>query len=205
MRKYWTPEEIELLKTLYPDNSTEEIAASMQRSEKAIYSQAHLLSLTKSEEFQNSEKSGRIKPGEKRGSETTFKKGHKTWNAGLKGICIGGVQTQFKKGSIPHNHKPVGSIREKKDGYIEIKTEEPNKWELLHRFNWKQIYGEIPEDHNIKFKDGNKTNCEVSNLQLITKSENMTNNTIHRYPEELKSTIRTISKLKKTIRNYGKE
>ena len=37
--------------------------------------------------------------------------------------------TMFKKGNIPQNHRPVGSERVAKDGYMQIKVAEPNKWQ----------------------------------------------------------------------------
>ena len=41
--------------------------------------------------------------------------------------------TRFKKGHVPKNHKPVGYERITRDGYIEVKTAEPNVFELKHR------------------------------------------------------------------------
>jgi len=38
---------------------------------------------------------------------------------------------------------------------------------------------------------------------LITKSQNLKLNTVHRFPEELKKTIVALTKLKKTIRKNG--
>ena len=47
-------------------------------------------------------------------------------------------------------------------------------------------------------------NCEVSNLELITRAENMSKNTINRYPEHIKENIRLISKINKTIKKSTK-
>ena len=55
------------------------------------------------------------------------------------------------------------------------------------------------------FKDGNKTHIALNNLELLTRAERMRRNTIHRYPEELKSAIRAIGKLKRTIREVENE
>ena len=81
--------------------------------------------------------------------------------------------TMFKKGNLPHNHKPVGSERLTKDGYIEIKTREPNIWELKHRTIWESAHGKIPDSHIVIFKDGNKENLSIDNLMLIKRSTNL--------------------------------
>ncbi len=49
----------------------------------------------------------------------------------MKGIVFKGSEKGwFEKGHISKNHKPIGSERINVAGYIEIKTAEPNKWEL---------------------------------------------------------------------------
>jgi len=54
-----------------------------------------------------------------------FKKGQKSWNHGKKGY-MGPNRTSFKKGNLPHNHKPLWSERISKDGYVEISVPERN-------------------------------------------------------------------------------
>jgi len=49
--KYWTEEEIEKLKRLFPDNVTEELCDVFQRSKTSIYNKAKRLGLEKSEAF----------------------------------------------------------------------------------------------------------------------------------------------------------
>ena len=80
--------------------------------------------------------------------------------------------TMFKKGNVPHNHKPVGSERIDRDGYTLIKIAEPNKYVLKHRYIWEQANGPVPEGHLIIFLDGNKQNFDLSNLTCITLAEN---------------------------------
>ncbi len=108
-----------------------------------------------------------------------FKKGHISWNKGIKGLTIGGVQTQFKPGNEPHNTKHNGaiSIRKDKSGrpYKYIRISKGN-WELLHRFVWKKHNGEIPKGMLVVFKDGNSLNCSIDNLELISRKENMQRN-----------------------------
>lgn len=109
--------------------------------------------------------------------------------------------TRFKKGSTPHNHRPVGSERIDKDGYIMVKVSEPRKWKLKHRVIWEGSNGPIPKGANIQFKDGNRKNIHLENLYLITREDQMNQNTIHRYPQEVKIAIRRINKLEKLIRD----
>ena len=44
----------------------------------------------------------------------------------------------FAKGNVPPNHRPVGSERISKDGYIEVKVAEPNKWRLKQRVVYEE-------------------------------------------------------------------
>lgn len=107
-----------------------------------------------------------------------FPKGHIPYNKGMKGICAkGSEKAWFKKGHIPKNARPMGSERINKDGYIEIKVREhktkdkPNTFERKHRVIWEEAHGEIPQGHVIIFKDGDKTNCNLSNLAVILRAE----------------------------------
>jgi hypothetical protein len=203
MKRLWTDKELKILKEDYPFVPTEFIADLFGWPIQRIYNKAFKLGLKKSEQYLNSKYSGRLMAKDTRGLPTRFKRGHKPWNKGMKGLCIGGRDTQFKKGNVPHNHRPVGSIRTDGEGYLWIKIEEPKKWITLHSYNWQAVNGDIPEGALIKFRDGNPLNCDVSNLYLSDRASNMKDNTIHRYPEELKSTIRVLGKLKRQIN--GKE
>ena len=79
--------------------------------------------------------------------------------------------TMFAKGNVPPNHRPVGSERISKDGYIEVKVAEPNKWRLKQRVVYEEAKGKIPEGCPIIFLDGNKRNFDIDNLRCITRSE----------------------------------
>ena len=104
------------------------------------------------------------------GLNGNFKKGSTPWNKGLKGY-IGANKTSFKKGTIPPQYRPVGSERVNKEGYLEVKIADPNKWELKHRYIYKKHYGDIPKGHNVIFADTDKTNFNIDNLILVSKSE----------------------------------
>ena len=99
-----------------------------------------------------------------------FKKGSTPWNKGLKGY-MGANKTSFKKGTIPLNKVPIGTESITKGGYIKVKVGEPNKWKLKQRYIYEQHYGEIPNNYNIIFADGNKMNFDIDNLIAVSKSE----------------------------------
>ena len=99
-----------------------------------------------------------------------FEKGNISYNKGRKGICAEGCKkTWFKKGHIPKNYRPIGSERITKDGYIEVKIADPNKWKLKHRVIWEQAKGKVPHGYAIIFKDGNKLNTDIDNLMLVSR------------------------------------
>ncbi|TLQ07581.1 HNH endonuclease [Marinilactibacillus psychrotolerans] len=106
-----------------------------------------------------------IKNGLRGNPETAFKKGHVSWNNGMKGLQIGGKETQFKRGSKPITEKPDGTERFW-NGWWQIKS--GNEWIYKHRFIWEQAYGEIPPNHVILFKDNDKNNVTLDNLFMTT-------------------------------------
>lgn len=128
-----------------------------------------------------------------------FEKGHVPANKGQKGFAAPGSEKGwFAKGHTPKNHRPVGSERISKDGYIEIKIAEPNKWKLKHRVIWEKYNGEIPKGHIVGFRDGNKTNTDINNLVLVSRSAHavMNHTDLHAFTGELKETAIYLAELK---------
>jgi len=83
-----------------------------------------------------------------------------------------------------------------------IKLPGQRKLVYKHKWVWEQATGKkVPKAHNIVFKDGDNLNTNIENLECISNAELMRRNTIHRYPQELVSQIRKVSKLKKLINN----
>jgi hypothetical protein len=208
MRKLWTPQENDYLVKNYPDMLTDDIARVFGRSRSSVYGQSGILGLHKSESFKISEHSGRLTGNQ--GKPFRFEKGHVPANKGknmpaeIYEKCRG---TMFRKGDIPKNHKPVGTISwrgnyKRRSYYLYIKVAELNKWEMLHRHLWEKEHGPIPKGINLVFKDGNQKNCSLDNLELISNAGLMIRNTVHRYPEELKNAIMTLGATKRKIREY---
>ncbi len=188
----WSEEEVAVLVEHYPHRSTKEVAELLNKTVKQCYCKANLLRLFKTPAYLETASSGRIRNSN---IGTQFPKGNTPWNKGMKGLKIGGEQTQFKKGTIPPNHRPVGSTRIDEEGYTYIKIAEPRKWVLLHRHIFEQEYGKINRNEVIVFRDKNRTNFEINNLEKISMSENMERNRITKYPIEIQETIKALNKL----------
>lgn len=100
-----------------------------------------------------------------------FEKGSIPVNKGTKGLTSAN-RTSFKKGQITWNKKPIGYERIcSKDGYVLIKTAEPNLFDLKHRVVWIKANGDVPKDHVIAFKNQDRTDCRLENLILMSKAE----------------------------------
>ena len=108
-------------------------------------------------------------------------------------------KTSFKKGQKPPNWKPIGSERTySKDGYILIKVAEGmHQWKLQHRVVWEAANGKLPKGALLSFKDQDKTNCNLDNLEVITMGENAVRNKyqVHKFPVEMHPIIKTKIKL----------
>lgn len=99
-----------------------------------------------------------------------FEKGHVPAN---KGLHTGGWEpTQFKKGNMPVNHKPVGTVSvrnnyKKGQKYVYEKVAEPNRWRMKHILEWEKHHGPVPKGKIIIFLDGNVLNADIGNLMMI--------------------------------------
>jgi hypothetical protein len=88
-------------------------------------------------------------------------------------------KTRFKKGNKPHNWLPVGTVTTKSDGYLWIKTAEPDKWMQYQRWIWLQAGRTIPDGCLVTFLDGNNRNFNLDNLAVVTEGESAELTTRH--------------------------
>lgn len=83
--------------------------------------------------------------------------------------------TQFKKGERPVNELPVGAVVINSEGYKLRKRQMTGtlwqRWEFLHQAVWREHFGPVPRGMCISFRDGDRSNCDISNLMLITREE----------------------------------
>ncbi len=209
LARVWTQEQDSKLKKLYPNNLTKDVADEMGMPISSVRNRAYFLGLKKDLEWiREISRKNTTNPNHP-GRKFLYQKGRIPENKGKKQVDYMSPEmiertkaTRFQKNSIPHNSRPVGFERLDKDGYIYLKVSGKRKLVLKHRYVWEQHNGSIPEGCNIQFKDGNKHNCEIDNLYMINRVDQIRNNTIQRYPSEIKRAIRNISKLNKTIKDY---
>lgn len=201
--RVWSPGKRQKLIALYPDHTNLEIASILGSTESAVAGMAFKLNLRKSAQFLF-----------EHSSKSFFRKGHQPMNKGRKQTeYMSDAQiektkaTRFKKGNIPGNHKPVGYERMTKDGYIEVKTAEPNVFELKHRLVWIEHNGKISSGCNIQFKDGDRQNVSIENLYMISRSEQLkTENSMYaRYPEDVQYLIKLKGALNRQINKATKK
>lgn len=209
IKAIWTEREMEILRKYYSDSSNSELQKLIPgKSPKQICTKANFLGLLKSKAFL--QKAGYVLA--EHGHSTRFKKGHIPHSKGKKQTDFMSPEaiertkaTRFKKGQRSLTWRPKGSERINVEGYVEIKTDDVNKWELKHRVIWKEYYGPIPDGCNIRFINGNKSDIRIENLSLVSNQDNMRQNSIMRYPNGIRRLIKAQKKLEKTINKKENE
>lgn len=193
-RRRWTDAELAQLAAQYPHMKTAVIAAMLERPLYTVYQAAAKRGLVKTPEYLASPSACRLRREGEVGKPYRYPKGHVPANKGLRrpGWAPGRMKTtQFKKGQQNHNVMPVGATR-LVDGYLYIKVAAVRyvpytvNWLPLHILAWERANGRaLPSGHCLWFRDGNRTNVESENLELITRAENMRRNFVHNLPKPL--------------------
>ncbi len=208
-RHIWTEDEMQQLREAYAREDTfiSVLAEQLDIPLQSVYQKARRMGLLRPKTI--AAIAGAIGAQDERSISHRFAPGCVPANKGKKmrpEVYAKVSRTMFKKGQSPINHRDVGSERVNVDGYVEVKVAEPNKWRLKHRIVWEREHGEIQKGYNIQFRDGNKQNCSIDNLYIISRSEQMrTQNSMYaRYPQELICAIRARGTLKRQITMYNK-
>lgn len=192
----WNPERIKAIHDLLPTLSVKKLAKHINVSPPYLRDKIHELGL--------------YHIVEKKMLESQFKKGiipfckGKPRNEWMSTEMIEKVsKNQFKKGQKPYNTKEAYSESTRKvknNTYITIKCPIKNKMVFKHIWLWEQKYGEIPNGYVIRFKDNNRNNCVIENLELAFKEEmTIRNFRSEKYPEELIKEASKICKIQNTI------
>lgn len=207
----WTPEQCKQLEELYPNHSCRQISEIMGIPVRSVTDKTFRMKIPKSPEWKDNPNNGRLKKGSTVGWKTWYAKGYVSHNKGKKqseymsAEAIEKVkQTHFKKGHKPANTMTDGDIVKRwhtgDQCYYKFIRIGPRQWKQLHHKVWEDANGPIPKRMRIRFKDKDRENCALENLELITIEENMKRNSIHElYPEEIKQTILKLGHLKRVI------
>lgn len=207
-RRKWTEAEDSILQSDYAMAPAEEIAVGLGRPLSSVYNRARLLGLKKSETYLS--EAGKKVSWHPGSIATRFRKGHVPANKGKRmpeEVYAKVAPTMFRKGNVPVNHRPVGSERVSKDGYIEVKVSEPNRWRMKHRVVWEKTNGPIPVGYNVQFRNGNRQDIRLENLYMISRAEQLReeNSMEARYPEPLRKVIRARGSLKRQITLHNRK
>jgi hypothetical protein len=159
-RMKYTDEHIQFLKENTPGKSNKETTQLFNKKFKLKISEDRIKSLKSRYKIIS-------------GVNTQFKKGNISHNKGKKGYYTPGSEKGwFKKGNKPKNTMLVGTELMKADGYVYIKVEDPNVWKQKHKLIWEKENGPYStKTHVVIFKDGNRDNFTLDNLQLITRKQ----------------------------------
>ena len=191
----WTEKQIKFLSEHYATMSAEEIAPKVKHGLSSIYNKAKEFGLKKSPDFIR--ECGRRTANHPASIAARFRKGQEPLNKGKRQEEFMSPesiertkQTRFKKGHVPYNAKPVGYERIDKDGYVLLKASGCRNMVLKHRYVWEKHNGPIPKGYNVSFKDGDRTNCELQNLMLVSRKEAARHLIISETPARRASRIR---------------
>lgn len=185
MARSYSLEELAFVKEAYRLMSLSEVTQAFNEYYSPRVTEKQIRSLIRNRKF----KSGR---------SGKFESGSAPWNTGTKGVMKPNSGT-FKKGNRPHTWVPVGTERKTtKDHYIKVKVAEPNVWEFKHLMVWESHNGPVPKGMCVVFKDGDRQNCGIDNLQLIDRGVLAQYNKIRgsSFPPELRTTVRAVAEIK---------
>lgn len=212
MHRPWSAADDAVIRELYPDTLTAVIAARLGRFLGSVHQRAAKLGLSKTAAFVASTARDRMQRADHGARAHQFKKGQVSHNKGMRHPAGWGPgrmkDTQFKKGTLNGRAvkvvKPIGFERINKDGYLERKINNDlpfqKRWRAVHLLVWEAANGPLPPSHAIAFKNGNRHDRRLDNLECITRADNMRRNTIHNLPKPLVETIHALGQLNRRIR-----
>lgn len=213
-RRFWTSEERATLRRLYPHLPTVEVARRMGRTHLAICAAAEAIGLRKTAEYLASPAACRLRRGGNVGAAHRFQKGRVPANKGLRrpGWYRGRMRDNwFEKGARPQTWVPVGTEVAGTDGYRKRKVSDdrtkPSRfnWKFVHVLVWEKAHGPVRAGHVVVFKNGDRAQIRLDNLELITRRELMRRNSVNRMPKVLAQAIQLRGALVRRIRRHDEK
>lgn len=210
-KRLWSKADDAALRRIFPDTPTAMLGPLFRRSHTAVSVRAGWLGLHKSPAYLASPDACRLRRGDHVGAAFRFRKGQTPANKGLRrpGWSPGRMrETQFKKGTrsgvAVRLYKPIGTERLSKDGYLQRKINDDRplqaRWRSVHLIAWEAAYGPLPAGHAIVFRNGNKADIRLDNLECITRGALMTRNSVHNLPKPLKQAVQLLGAVNRQIR-----
>ena len=205
-----TEAQAEYIRAHFPCEATARVAEALGIKQSTVITMAAKLDVKKDEEYKRAQRREQVL---RAGEGTRIKPGALSWNKGKRiGSKGRSAQTQFKAGSIPFNLMPVGSERVVADGYLYRKisdkpqqclpgTIDNGRWKAVHRINWEEANGPIPDGAVISFIDGNRLNVHISNLILLDREDQTAFQKSAGYGREIREASVAVYKLKRMTRN----
>lgn len=203
-RRPWTDADVQIVRDLYPDTATEVIAKRLGRPLTSVYRKANHLGMKKSPEYLASPLARRLTKDSTTGVEFRFRAGMTPWNKGSSYVAGGrSAETRFTAGHTPRTLVPIGTERVR-DGYLWRKVRDDlvpvrRNWREVHRIVWEEANGPVPPGHAVVFRNRDRSDIRLDNLELITRSELGRRNAMHRLPAEVRKVIHTKAALTRQI------
>jgi hypothetical protein len=212
-KRLWSKADDRTLRRTFPHVRTAVLAEQLRRSAIAVSARASLLGLYKSAAYLASPDACRLRRGDKVGASYRYPKGHVPANKGLRrpGWSAGRMkETQFTRGQANHNVMPIGSTR-LIDGYVYRKVSAVRyvpytvNWKPEHRLIWTAAHGPIPRGRALRFRNGNRLDVRLDNLELISRRALMARNTVHNLPKPLARAVQLLGALNRKLRRRSRD
>ena len=212
-KRLWSTPDDALLRKIYPDEPNPAIARRLRRTVTAIYGRAGVLGLHKSAAYMAGPHACRLRRGDHVGARFRFSKGHVPANKGLRrpGWGPGRMKaTQFRPGVPSWRTMPIGGTR-LVDGYLYRKVSATPcvpwtvNWKPDHVLLWSAVHGPVPPGHALVFRNRDRTDVRLENLECLTRRELMARNTVHNLPKPLAQTIQLLGALNRQVRRRTRE
>ncbi len=163
----------------------------------------------------------RKRKGWRTGRTGRFSTGQASWNKGKPNPAARSNPkcraTQFKKGVrrgvAAAVYKPIGTTSMHASGYLQRKINDDlplqARWRFVHLIDWEARNGPIPAGHALKCLDGDRTNIDPDNWELVPRGmlprlNGKCGRDYDRSPAALKPTILAIAKLEHRAREVAR-
>ena len=190
----WTPEMDAALKELYGTCSVKEVAEIINArfgtglTPNAIYNRAKgKVRLYRTYHYYTEEQEEWLRQNvSKYDSRDLAHEFNKTFQADVDSVSVRnhctvkGIKIGYSahKGYRYYRNDPIGAefINHRGEVFVKVSDEKRARgynglnWKLKSHLVWEQHHGEIPKGHGIVYLDGNRANCDISNLECVSNS-----------------------------------